>query len=86
MHLSLIHICGFLHYGRYRGITAGLEWGGIMLRGLLRLHILPGLCLLYTSLDYAQALYEKRLLTYPRTDSNYITSDMEQTAATFIIC
>ena len=34
---------GFLHYGRYRGITAGLEWGGIMLRGLLRLHILPGL-------------------------------------------
>lgn len=32
------------------------------------------------TLDYAQALYEKRLLTYPRTDSNYITSNMEQTA------
>ncbi len=32
------------------------------------------------TLDYAQALYEKRLLTYPRTDSKYITSDMEQTA------
>ena len=28
------------------------------------------------TLDYAQALYEKKLLTYPRTDS--ITSDMEQ--------
>ena len=34
---------GFLHYGWYRGIAASLEWGGIMLRGLLRLHILPGL-------------------------------------------
>ena len=30
-------------------------------------------------LDYAQALYEKKLLTYPRTDSNYLTED---TAAT----
>ena len=29
------------------------------------------------TLDLAQALYEKRLLTYPRTDSKYITSDME---------
>ena len=28
------------------------------------------------TLDYAQALYEKRLLTYPRTDSRYLTSDM----------
>ena len=27
-------------------------------------------------LDYAQALYEKKLLTYPRTDSNYLTEDM----------
>ena len=34
---------GFLYHGRYRGIAAGLERGGIMLRGLLRLHILPGL-------------------------------------------
>lgn len=25
---------------------------------------------------YAQALYEKKLLTYPRTDSNYLTEDM----------
>ena len=36
------------------------------------------------TLDYAQALYEKRLLTYPRTDSNYITADMEQTTAALI--
>ena len=36
------------------------------------------------TLDYAQALYEKRLLTYPRTDSNYITSDMEQSAADLV--
>ena len=28
------------------------------------------------TLDYVQTLYEKRLLTYPRTDSKYITSDM----------
>lgn len=28
------------------------------------------------TLDYAQALYEKRLSTYPRTDSRYLTSDM----------
>ena len=30
------------------------------------------------TLDYAQGLYEKRLLTYPRTDSKYITSDMRE--------
>lgn len=30
-------------------------------------------------LDYAQALYEKKLLTYPRTDSNYLTEDMKET-------
>lgn len=28
------------------------------------------------TLDYAQSLYEKKLITYPRTDSNYLTSDM----------
>ena len=32
------------------------------------------------TLDYAQSLYEKRFLTYPRTDSNYLTEDMAQTA------
>lgn len=30
------------------------------------------------TLDYAQSLYEAQLITYPRTDSNYITTDMEQ--------
>jgi DNA topoisomerase-3 len=29
------------------------------------------------TLDVAQVLYEKKLLTYPRTDSRYLTSDME---------
>lgn len=29
------------------------------------------------TLEYAQSLYEKRLLTYPRTDSRYLTHDME---------
>ena len=28
------------------------------------------------TLDYAQTLYEKKLLTYPRTDSQYLTDDM----------
>ena len=30
------------------------------------------------TLDYAQSLYEKKLLSYPRTDSRYLTSEMEQ--------
>ena len=29
------------------------------------------------TLDYTQALYEKKLVTYPRTDSRYLTDDME---------
>lgn len=33
------------------------------------------------TLDLAQALYEKRLLTYPRTDSSYLTEDISETAA-----
>ncbi len=33
------------------------------------------------TLDYAQALYEKKLLTYPRTDSRYLTGDMAETAS-----
>ena len=28
------------------------------------------------TLDYTQALYEKKLVTYPRTDSRYLTDDM----------
>ena len=31
------------------------------------------------TLDYLQALYEKKLCTYPRTDSRYLTDDMENT-------
>ena len=33
------------------------------------------------TLDYAQSLYEKKLLTYPRTDSRYLTSDMAEMAS-----
>ena len=31
------------------------------------------------TLDYAQSLYEKKLITYPRTDSRYLTDDMGET-------
>lgn len=31
------------------------------------------------TLDYTQNLYEKKLVTYPRTDSRYITDDMQET-------
>lgn len=31
------------------------------------------------TLDYLQSLYEKKLVTYPRTDSRYLTEDMKQT-------
>ena len=36
------------------------------------------------TLDLAQSLYEKRLLTYPRTDSTFLTDDMGNTAADVI--
>ena len=36
------------------------------------------------TLDYSQALYEKKLITYPRTDSRYLTEDMAETAAAVI--
>ena len=36
------------------------------------------------TLDLAQALYEKRLLTYPRTDSAFLTDDMGDTAVGII--
>ena len=32
------------------------------------------------TLDYTQSLYEKKLVTYPRTDSQFLTEDMGQTA------
>lgn len=31
------------------------------------------------TLDYTQSLYEKKLVTYPRTDSRYLTDDIEST-------
>ena len=31
------------------------------------------------TLDYAQSLYENKLITYPRTDSRYLTNDMADT-------
>ena len=30
------------------------------------------------TLDYTQSLYEKKLVTYPRTDSRFLTEDMEE--------
>ena len=36
------------------------------------------------TLDLAQALYEKKLLTYPRTDSNFLTDDMGGTAKSIL--
>ena len=32
------------------------------------------------TLEYTQSLYEKKLCTYPRTDSQYLSDDMEETA------
>ena len=32
------------------------------------------------TLEYTQSLYEKKLATYPRTDSQYLSDDMEDTA------
>ena len=36
------------------------------------------------TLDYTQALYEKKLVTYPRTDSRYLTDDMKPMLPTLI--
>ena len=36
------------------------------------------------TLDYLQALYEKKLATYPRTDSQYLTEDMQSTALSLV--
>lgn len=36
------------------------------------------------TLDYAQSLYEKKLCTYPRTDSRYLTSDMADSTPVII--
>ena len=36
------------------------------------------------TLEYTQSLYEKKLVTYPRTDSQYLSNDMEGTAKNVI--
>ncbi len=37
------------------------------------------------TLDYVQSLYEKKLVTYPRTDSQYLTEDMQTTVASLVL-
>lgn len=36
------------------------------------------------TLDYLQALYEKKLCTYPRTDARFLTDDMESAVPTLV--
>ena len=36
------------------------------------------------TLDYLQSLYEKKLCTYPRTDSRFLTDDMDSAGLTLI--
>lgn len=36
------------------------------------------------TLDIMQGLYEKKMISYPRTDSNYITADMERTFSAIV--
>ena len=36
------------------------------------------------TLDYLQSLYEKKVVTYPRTDSHYLTSDMKPNLVSLI--
>jgi len=38
------------------------------------------------TLDYVQSLYEKKLCTYPRTDSRYLTDDMADGVKAVVIC
>lgn len=38
------------------------------------------------TLDYVQSLYEKKLCTYPRTDSRYLTDDMEDSIKAIVLC
>ena len=37
------------------------------------------------TLDYLQSLYEKKLCTYPRTDSRYLTDDMLSSVKAFVL-
>ena len=36
------------------------------------------------TLDYAQSLYEKKLITYPRTDSRFLTDDMVDNVKSYV--
>lgn len=38
------------------------------------------------TLDYLQSLYEKKLCTYPRTDSRFLTDDMEDSIQAIVLC
>ena len=38
------------------------------------------------TLDYVQSLYDKKLCTYPRTDSRYLTDDMADSVKAVVIC
>ena len=38
------------------------------------------------TLDYVQSLYEQKLCTYPRTDSRYLTDDMEDCVRAIVFC
>ena len=38
------------------------------------------------TLDYLQSLYEKKLCTYPRTDSRYLTDDMADSVKALVSC
>jgi len=38
------------------------------------------------TLDYVQSLYEKKLCTYPRTDSRYLTDDMADSVKAMVAC
>ena len=37
------------------------------------------------TLDYLQSLYEKKMTTYPRTDSRYLTDDMEDSVKAIVL-
>lgn len=38
------------------------------------------------TLDYLQSLYEKKLCTYPRTDSRHLTDDMKNSVGAVVLC
>ena len=38
------------------------------------------------TLDYVQSLYEKKLCTYPRTDSRYLTEDIADSVNAVVVC